>query len=662
MKHVIYIQFDNTHFTRDNPNVPSDIQQMPALHNFLERYGTVLDNDQTPLIAHTADDLVTSETGVYGDNHGIPEANSYLYYRPDGTTDTAGSFGYWTDPVDSYTTATGLGPDHTPNLVDAPGSMAPAPWVPFTRAGCNVGEVALANLDIENAEPDVPLVFGQNSPEAKDAANPNYPTQTKFEGLAVHCTKAGSFCADNPRPVADRLPAEPGGYQGYRAVFGAKYLDHELSPAGPLTNLNGQIITDSNGVRGFPGYDSMQPVNALAYTLDMQEHGVPVTYTYLTDAHDNAQTGNGMGPGEPTYEAQLRAYNQALATFFERLAADGINPTNTLFVFGEDENDHYVGSKPSPANCDGVTVACSYSKLGEVGLNLQGLLAKQQNITTPFTVHDDSAPFVYLNGQPRRTAPSVRAFGRALARLTAADPYQGKTVKLTHYLADPLELKVLHMVTSDPARTPTFTLFAKPDFYLSADGTTCTTPNCETLQTDVWNHGDVAPDINRSWMALVGPGVKNLGTSGLWASETDTRPTLMALLHLKDDYVHQGRVLTQILDPSALPAALAAPGYRRLGDAYTSIESPVGPFGLATLRLATEGIASPAGKDHVYARDERRIEVLGATRDRLGSVMIGLLEAAAFKNQPINPDRIKPLIAQANALIAQAQRAAGSGQ
>ena len=31
IKHAIYIQFDNVHFTRDNPNVPSDLEQMPQL-------------------------------------------------------------------------------------------------------------------------------------------------------------------------------------------------------------------------------------------------------------------------------------------------------------------------------------------------------------------------------------------------------------------------------------------------------------------------------------------------------------------------------------------------------------------------------------------------------------------------------------------------------
>ena len=29
IKHVIYIQFDNVHYTRDQANVPSDLEQMP---------------------------------------------------------------------------------------------------------------------------------------------------------------------------------------------------------------------------------------------------------------------------------------------------------------------------------------------------------------------------------------------------------------------------------------------------------------------------------------------------------------------------------------------------------------------------------------------------------------------------------------------------------
>src|SRR5579884_3597521 len=51
VQHVIYIQFDNTHFMRDNPNVPSDLEQMPNLLNFIENNGVMLTNHHTPLIA-----------------------------------------------------------------------------------------------------------------------------------------------------------------------------------------------------------------------------------------------------------------------------------------------------------------------------------------------------------------------------------------------------------------------------------------------------------------------------------------------------------------------------------------------------------------------------------------------------------------------------------
>src|SRR5205809_4945267 len=33
IKHVIYMQFDNTHLFRDRPGVPSDLEQMPNLLN-----------------------------------------------------------------------------------------------------------------------------------------------------------------------------------------------------------------------------------------------------------------------------------------------------------------------------------------------------------------------------------------------------------------------------------------------------------------------------------------------------------------------------------------------------------------------------------------------------------------------------------------------------
>src|SRR5579863_6045570 len=310
VKHVIYIQFDNVHYARDNPNVPSDLQQMPNLLNFITGNGTLISHEHTPLIAHTADDIVTSETGLYGSDQGVPIANEYNYYTPSGSTDTAGSFAYWTDPIVDYNNTTTAAPvgdsDHT--LVTAQGKNTPAPWVPYTRAGCDFGSVAAADTELENTLPDIPLVFGASSAQAKEAENPSLANKAEadFMGLSVHCAAGSAVCAASHGGVADLLPDEPGGYSGYNALFGNKFIQPVISPAGPVRDLNGNVTKDPAGDIGFPGYDGLIGPVGLAYTLDMQTHGIPVTFTYLSDVHDNWTTGAGLGPGTPTYESQLQ--------------------------------------------------------------------------------------------------------------------------------------------------------------------------------------------------------------------------------------------------------------------------------------------------------------------------------------------------------------------
>ncbi|HKV83279.1 MAG TPA: hypothetical protein VJN88_01900 [Ktedonobacterales bacterium] len=655
IKHVIYVQFDNSHFTRDNPNVPSDLEQMPHLLNFLKGNGVLLDNHHTPLIAHTATDILTSLTGVYGDDHGVPISNSFRYFNPNGTSNLGVSFAYWTAPIFDPTVTPPATPTDTKfNMLTADGKNAPAPWVPYTRSGCNVGSVATANTILENTAIDIPTVFGPNSPQAQEVASNPGQAFADFVGIGVHCAKTNTLCSSDNGGVADLLPQEPGGYNGYSALFGAKYVAPQVSPSGPLTDLFGNVIQDPQGHIGFPGFDGMSAAVSLSYVAAMQEHGVPVTYAYISDAHDAHPNGPAYGPGQAGYVAALKAYDTAFGDFFARLNHDGINQSNTLFVFTSDEGDHFVGGPPTPANCNGVEVPCTYPQIGELNGNLAGLLATEQGVTTPFKVHSDSAPNIYITGNPARDATVTRTFDRALGQLTALNPITGKTDTLTNYLADPVEMNLLHMITADPARTPTLTMFADPNYFLFAGAPNCSSP-CVTEQAGfAWNHGTVSPDINTTWLGIVGPGVRHLGVDdAVWSDHTDIRPTMMMLLGLRDDYTHDGRALFEVVDRWALPWAARqhSETLLHLAQTYKQIDAAVGQLGLASLVISTRALESSSAGDATYTTLENDLAGFTAQRDALVAQMNTLLEGVAFHGKAINEQQAKSLIEQGNALL-----------
>lgn len=735
IKHIVQIGFDNVHFFRDNPNVPSDLELMPNLLNFIEDNGTLLSNNHTPLIAHTADDLLTTATGLYGDRQGEPVSNSYQAYNTDGTTDPGESFAYWTDKIDDTASTPNAGHDTNPNLVYSPvppataktpvspTTVTPAPWVPYTKAGCNVGEIATVNQELENPSPDLAEVFGPNSPEvAQLNADPDPykdPETADYIGLAVHCARNAAFCANaqavkygqttpSHTAVADLLPDEPGGYNGYQALFGAKYIDPQLGAGTPSLTHDGVPVTDAAGnltdlfgneidgayltdYPGFPGYDSINAAQSLAYASDMLEHGVQVVNLYMADLHGNqyipgmtscASAPDALGSGSQCYLDQAAYYNKAFGVFFQRLAADGITAKNTLFVISSDEGDHEAGAnvgraiEPTPANCDGATVSggvvtddvpCTYPKgsFGELDGNVTGLLAQEEGNTTPFSMEADTAPEFYLTGNPGPDTSTVRTFEHAVGGLTADDPYTGNpNEKLTDYLANPVEEAILHMVNADPARTPTLAMFANPDYYLQSGSTSCTASGLNgcVYQTDgyAWDHGDYAAEINTNYVGFIGPGVRNLGldgpaanagttssgpNSGLitvaedhfpgpWVDETDIRPTIMYLTGLRDDYEHDGRVITQIL--SYPNHALSQPGVTALGECYKQLNSSVGKFAAYTLIASTDAIESTSPGDSTYLSIDAHLLHLDYARDHLALRIKGELEAAAFEDAPIH--------------------------
>jgi hypothetical protein len=682
IKHVIQIQFDNTHFLRDRGNVPSDLEQMPHLLNFIRGNGTLLTNDHTVLISHTATGILSTLTGVYPDRMGQPVSNSFRYFKTDGTTRTGVSFAYWTaplfDPAGSTT-------DLTPEMINENGKIAPAPWVPFTRAGCDVGVIGTANTVLENTAIDIPTVFGPGSDEANEVASNPGQAFADFVGLGVHCAQGSSVCGASTHAKPDLLPDEPGGYSGYSGLFGAKYVNPVIHPGSPMTNLDGQPIQDSTGHLGFPGFDGMFPTNSLSWVAKMQESGIPVTYAYISDAHDGHGNSGSIhfayAPGEAGYVQQLHDYDVAFGKFFDRLAADGINKSNTLFLFTVDEGDHFAGSQPNNPSCDGVTVACDYgtNPVGEINGDLRRMIYTQFGDSTLFSVHSDDAPTVYVNGTPAQPIrdqadPTVRNLEREMSQLNWLNPYTGQVQhNIMVALADHTEMKTLHMVTADPFRTPTFTPFADPDWFFFATGgatpATCATPAAcafipaRTNQSFAWNHGDIQDEIASTWAGYVGPGIKNLGDdNSVWTDHTDHRPTMLTLLGLKDDYQTDGRAVTQIADENALPVSLRVhhPSIEKLAASYKQLMASFGLFSMYTLTASTHALSSNSAGDATYNSIENQLVTLTNQRNALAADIRAGLNSAQFDGVKLSENQIKAWTQASGDLIAQAQALAAS--
>ncbi|MBV8219592.1 MAG: hypothetical protein JO325_14085, partial [Solirubrobacterales bacterium] len=503
------------------------------------------------------------------------------------------------------------------------------------------------------------------APAVYDVFAPN-ATDTGPDSVSVHNLPAGT------------LPAPPDSYQ-------------------PGVTPTSQIL-DGDGQAGFPGFDGEEANNALGYTAAAQEAGIPVTYTYLSDVHDDqygANNGNAFGPGEAGYEAQIREYNAAFTAFFRRLANDHINKHNTLFLVTVDEGDHYDGSGPLNPGCDGVHTPCQYTaadgtrKVGEVDTSLPNLLGNQSpSNTTTFGFDFDDAPALVVPNQSNPTGPrpgpndpTVRTLERQLSSAQEYNPIVGHDVPITVNMADENEETILHMVNADPNREPTLTMFGDPSFYFQSSCDTGAPTNLAgcPLQSPgfAWNHGDIQPEIATTWQGWVGPGIKNLGeTSSVWTDHSDARPTLMTVLGLQDDYNWDGAAIAQIIGSShngwdrwrhdggsALPWTISVNkrGYEGLTAAYEQLDAPFGQFGLNTLNADTSALAGGSNtNDSAYTATDAQLQACESQRTSLVGQIQAVLQAAERGQAPVSEWEDRYLIGRADRLIADTRTLAGA--
>ncbi len=150
--------------------------------------------------------------------------------------------------------------------------------------------------------------------------------------------------------------------------------------------------------------------------------------------------------------------------------------------------------------------------------------------------------------------------------------------------------------------------------------------------------------------------MKKLGVtnpSDFFTDHVDLRPTMMLLTGLTDDYQHDGRVITEILDESVLPSSLKAHNntLQTLGQVYKQINAPFGKLAEDTLKISTFAITSTSAGDAVYNNLEGKIAAWASERDGIAAQIKETLEEAEFGGIPINEKVANQLIDQGQDLV-----------
>ena len=253
---------------------------------------------------------------------------------------------------------------------------------------------------------------------------------------------------------------------------------------------------------------------------------MPVTYGYISDVHEKKAGTDRLhdGVGKRNWKARrsgrqlLRQHDEVIRRRLRHVlrpaAADGITPNNTDFVISAEENDQFAGAnvgramQPTPAGCDGVTVACSYRAADRrTSGQHQGLLSTTASADR--VRHRAAGRFDYVHGSPaqRPEGPSTE---RDTAAMTANNPYSGVTGRKDRELPGQCD-RATELAYADrrPTPAPTYTLFPVPDYYFSTTG-----PNVSINSAFAWNHGYYSPNIDITWAAIVGQGVARRGVDG----------------------------------------------------------------------------------------------------------------------------------------------------
>jgi hypothetical protein len=127
---------------------------------------------------------------------------------------------------------------------------------------------------------------------------------------------------------------------------------------------------------------------------------------------------------------------------------------------------------------------------------------------------------------------------------------------------------------------------------------------------------------------------------------------------LKDDYVHDGRVLAEWLESSALPQGIKQrqEEFIELAEDYKQLNAPLGKLSRKSLVYANRSVTSD---DKTYAKYLKKIADITNQRNALASEIKTVLDGAAFNHQPVHEGDEDGLGHRARALVDQVEDLAG---
>ena len=517
IKHVVYIQFDNVHFRRDNPNVPSDLEQMPNLLNFLEGNGTFLHQSLDAAdLAHLGrhrDGL----TGVYGDKFGVPIGNSFGLFGPNGVAHLSELFhlldrSFWPTGCRRCSTSAARTPRRHGCRSLAPAAMSAPFRSPTSSSRTRPPISTTCSARILRSTRRISTTTTRPSPISRASAS--------------IAPKGALSARRTPRPTSCK--DEPGGYTGFTALFGNANVQPQISPGGPVTDLDGNVIADSHGNPGFPGLQSHGLADIGLCRDDARGWGAGRLRLYRRRARQsrtravrrqhrnraNLRAGRGglcqAAPG-------LSTRHSASSSPGSRQRRDS-RRQNTLFVITADENDHFVGGPPSPANCDGVTIALHLCQERRDRYRSEPADGDGVRRRTPFaSALRRRADFLHQWQSRPDSSPLTRRFEHEAGRSTAFNPdHRAKRDHIDTGYRRSAGASLPAHGHRRPEPNPQLHHVRQPRLLPVGDrqyaALRADLPSCSHEETGfAWNHGDFQTRDHQDLARDGGPGVRESG-------------------------------------------------------------------------------------------------------------------------------------------------------